>query len=486
MYSISTVTASNVTSFIPWENLEDFGQEEEEEDGQLRGLAHVSYDAWGFACLLLLVMWLFALLGNILVMLVIQRSRRVQSTTNFFVISLAVGDLVLLLVASPLEAARILSPRGYWHAGDSLCRLVRFVQFTCMASTSLVLVGVCVDRFYTILYPLSFKITRGTAKRLILGAWVGALVVSAPTLFFFRVESVRVVEQGQEASFSPVTVCPTFIPAAYTSGLIYTAICLLAHYLCPIALLAFGYFRIFRHIHTVHKHARRCAGSWGGNGCAAASAGNRYRASPCNIDTISQVNNNATCSNHNSGNSATPIGPRAVTFAPTLNSNPQHSSCSPNRQHNPVPRAKVKMVRMLAWLTSATFLLQLPYILCHVAYSFARRRFLAADAFLVSFLLLAASAALKPVIYACSNSNFWRGCKEMLCMSAMRCYRLNNYTVTSASAVSRRNYVGVMDVSKEQDIDVRITAPGVAFNRTKVMDKTAWPINGSALPSSWL
>ncbi|RUS84360.1 hypothetical protein EGW08_007892 [Elysia chlorotica] len=368
------------------------------------------------ACLLLLVTWLFALVGNVLVVLVIQRSRRVQSTTNFFVLSLAGGDLALLLLAAPVEAARVLSPRGVWLAGDSLCRLVRFVQLSCMAGSSLVLVGVCLDRFYTILYPLSFKVTRGTAKRLILGAWAAALILSAPALFFFHVESVRVSRPGREEQEPPsfVTVCPTFIPATHTPGLVYAAVCLLAHVLCPVTLLTGGYFRIFRHIHSVRTHARRCAG------------------------------------------------------------------------HNPVPRAKVKMVRMLAWLTLATLLLQLPYVLSHAAYTLAPRRRLTPDAFLAAFLLLLACAALKPVVYACSNSNFWRGVKETLCMSAMRCYRLNNYTVTSASALSRRNYVGVMDVTKEQDVDVRVSEPGVAFNRSKVMDKTAWPINGSALPSSWL
>ncbi|GFS13072.1 G protein-coupled receptor 19 [Elysia marginata] len=480
MYSITTVTSANVTSLNAWDALEGL----KEKDGQLRGLAYFnSQDAWVFACLLLLFLWIFALLGNILVLLVVQRSRRVQSTTNFFVVSLAVGDLIVLLLVTPLVAARVLAPRGHWHAGDSLCRLARFVQFTCISSTSLVLVGVCVDRFYTILYPLSFKVTRGTAKRLILCAWVVALVVSAPAVFFFHVVRVRVVFHGrEEASFSPVSVCPTFIPAAYMAGFVYAALCLLAHYVCPTVALAIGYFRIFHHIHNVHRLARRCAGE----GCHASSNRNRYMASSSNMDGISQLNNNVLCSNRNLRHSATPTGPRAMTFGSTFNPNAQSSPRSLSRQYNPIPRAKVKMVRMLAWLTTSTLLLQLPYVLSHAAYTLARCRLLVADAFLVSFWLLVASAAMKPVIYACSNSNFWRGCKEMLCMSALRCYRLNNYTVTRATAVSRRNYVGVMDVSKQQDIDVRIVAPGLAFNRDKVKDKTAWPVGGSALPSSWL
>ncbi|GFN93913.1 hypothetical protein PoB_002041900 [Plakobranchus ocellatus] len=477
MNSLSTTNPAYVTTHRPLEDLE--------KDGQLRGLVDIKSEPWGFACLLLLALWIFAMLGNILVMVVIQRSRRVQSTTNFFVISLAAGDVVFLLVAAPLVAAHILLSRGHWSAGDSLCRLTRFVQFSCMASTNLVLVGVCVDRFYTILYPLSFKVTRGTAKRLILCAWAVSVFFSAPAFYFFQTEKIRGHVQRFETSSSSAAVCPTFIPASHNAGLVYAVICLITHYVCPLILLLVGYSRIFCHIRTVHLHARNC-GRRENEDCGASFPGNKYRTTCSSLENQAQQNNHSNINHivdNDQSHNVMPIHQRSALSSLAPHS---YSTPSPCGQHNPVPRAKVKMVRMLAWLTLTTFLLQLPYYLSHAAYSLNRHRYLTADAFLVSFWLLTTSAALKPVIYAYSNSNFWRGCKEMLCMSTMRCYRLNNYTITSATAMSKRNYVGVMDVSKEQDIDVRVNAAGLAFNRNKVIDRTAWPIGGSALPSSWL
>ena len=45
-----------------------------------------------------------------------------------------------------------------------MCKFVRYVQFVVPCSTIAVLVSICVDRFYTIIYPLSFKVSRTGAK----------------------------------------------------------------------------------------------------------------------------------------------------------------------------------------------------------------------------------------------------------------------------------------------------------------------------------
>ena len=46
-------------------------------------------------------LWLFSIFGNSLVCLVIHRSRRTQSTTNYFVVSLACADLLVSVASTP-------------------------------------------------------------------------------------------------------------------------------------------------------------------------------------------------------------------------------------------------------------------------------------------------------------------------------------------------------------------------------------------------
>jgi len=46
--------------------------------------------------------------------------------------------------------------------------LVRFCQHVVPAATSAVFVAISVDRFYAVVYPLRFVMTRGRAQRLVL------------------------------------------------------------------------------------------------------------------------------------------------------------------------------------------------------------------------------------------------------------------------------------------------------------------------------
>jgi 7 transmembrane receptor (rhodopsin family) len=61
----------------------------------------------------LVMVWVVAVLGNTLVCIVINRSRRLQSTTNYFVVSLAAADLVLSLIVCPFAAAQVSHARIY-------------------------------------------------------------------------------------------------------------------------------------------------------------------------------------------------------------------------------------------------------------------------------------------------------------------------------------------------------------------------------------
>lgn len=109
-----------------------------------------------------------------LVCLVIHRSRRLQSTTNYFVISLAAADLLLSIVVMPFALTQELSEIGlpvvFWPP-SSACKFIRFCQQLVPASTSFVFVAISVDRFYAVVYPLRFVLTRGRAQRLVVAIW---------------------------------------------------------------------------------------------------------------------------------------------------------------------------------------------------------------------------------------------------------------------------------------------------------------------------
>ena len=341
----------------------------------------------------LAVVWLLSVFGNVLVCIVIYRSRRVQSTTNFFVVSLAVSDLLLSFLCVPMVASRIAASR--WLLGSGMCRVARFFQIFAPSTAMFILLCVCIDRFYTIIYPLSFKITRGTAKHMIACCWLLAFLCCSFCLYFFDIKPA-LDGSGKE-------LCPTYIRNDTWPGIVYACAIILCTFLLPAMFVIIVYARVFRYI---------------------------WRAG---------------------------IGRRRF-----------------QRTMNPVPRAKVKMVKMLIIVSITTISLTGPYYIVHIWFTLSKSVYVHPVIFIASFEFLFLTALLKPIIYLLCNANFRRGCKEVFCMSTMKCYRSNTYAITTASHIGKKNHVGVMPVDSLVD---SIHPTSVAFNRTIIAEKTAWPMS---------
>lgn len=351
--------------------------------------------------LILVVMWTVSVLFNGLVCLVIYKSRRMQSTTNYFVVSLAVSDLAMAVCSMPFVLVRLLSHS--WVFGSFLCKCVRFMQYALPGTAMYVLVAICIDRFYTIIYPLSFKVTRGTAKRMILSSWIIAAAIAAFCFYFFEVFD----DTSSKRSF-----CPTYIPVLEWAGIFYTISLVLLTYIFPVVLTLFGYFKLFGYI-------------W-------------------------------------------KTGSSGPTFTRTM---------------NPVPRAKAKMVKMLMLVSTVTVVAFLPFYVTQVWYCATNPLGVEPTVFVVATWTMFSTSVAKPLIYLRYNSNFRRGCKEVFCMSTMKCYRSNTYAITTATAFGKKNFVGIMESTASTD--VKVDSPVKAFNRAPLVEKSAWPLS-SAMPSTYL
>jgi len=112
-------------------------------------------------------------------------------------------------------------------------------------------------------------------------------------------------------------------------------------------------------------------------------------------------------------------------------------------------KAKVKMVKVLIVLSIVSVALMAPYFAVQLAYCSST---LSNDdaAYAGALWVYFSSTVAKPVVYVVLNGNFRRGCKEMLCMSAMRCYRSHAYTITTTSTLAKKNHVGVAVVTAHQ------------------------------------
>ena len=76
------------------------------------------------------------------------------------------------------------------------------------------------------------------------------------------------------------------------------------------------------------------------------------------------------------------------------------------------------------------------------------------------------------------NANFRRGMRETFCMSSMKCYRSNAYTITASTRMAKKNYVGVVDVPVHAKAPTKDSICDT-FDREAKEKKLAWPINAN-------
>ncbi|KAK3087690.1 hypothetical protein FSP39_009211 [Pinctada imbricata] len=144
--------------------------------------------AMSYVCLLLLI----GIPGNALVCYVYQQKwRKRRKTSTLFILALSWFDLINTLVSLPFEIALMKNFLNFDH--PFLCKFSRYITFFMNASSSVVLLGIAVDRFIGIWCSVRtkpFGISR--AKGTILLALFIALITCWPALVLFGSQTVMV------------------------------------------------------------------------------------------------------------------------------------------------------------------------------------------------------------------------------------------------------------------------------------------------------
>lgn len=335
-------------------------------------------------------LWLFSIFGNSLVCLVIHRSRRTQSTTNYFVVSMACADLLVSVASTPFVVLQFTT--GRWTLGSAMCKVVRYFQYLTPGVQIFVLLSICIDRFYTIVYPLSFKVSREKAKKMIAASWILDAAFVTPVFFFY----------GSNWD----SHCNYFLPPSW-EGTAYTVIHFLVSFVIPSVLIILFYQKVIKYIWRIGTDGR------------------------------------------------------------TL-----------RRTMNIVPRTKVKTVKMFLLLNLVFLFSWLPFHVAQLWHPHEQDYKKSSLVFTAVTWVSFSSSASKPTLYSIYNANFRRGMKETFCMSSMRCYRSNAYTITTSSRMAKRNYVGISEIPP---MSRTITKDSIydSFDREAREKKLAWPINSN-------
>ncbi|XP_076836422.1 dopamine receptor D1b [Brachyhypopomus gauderio] len=200
-------------------------------------------------CFLALLI-LTTLLGNTLVCAAVTKFRHLRSkVTNFFVISLAISDLLVAILVMPWKAATEIV--GFWPFG-AFCNVWVAFDIMCSTASILNLCVISVDRYWAISSPFRYerKMTPRVAFVMISVAWTLSVLISfiPVQLNWHKAQSTSYARLNGTRGDAPPDNCDSSLNRTYA-----ISSSLISFYI-PVAIMLVTYTRIYR---IAQKQIRR-------------------------------------------------------------------------------------------------------------------------------------------------------------------------------------------------------------------------------------
>ncbi|XP_016101051.1 D(4) dopamine receptor-like isoform X1 [Sinocyclocheilus grahami] len=194
-----------------------------------------NFPALIFGVLLIIII----ICGNVLVCLSVYTEKALKTTTNYFIVSLAVADLLLAVLVLPLFVYAEFQD-GVWSLNMTLCDGLMTMDVMLCTASIFNLCAISIDRFIAVSIPLNYNRKHVDQRQIVLlsATWILALAVASPVMFGInnvpnRDHSECKLEDNNYVVYS--SVCSFFVP-------------------CPIMLLLYcGMFRGLRNWEEARK-----------------------------------------------------------------------------------------------------------------------------------------------------------------------------------------------------------------------------------------
>ena len=181
---------------------------------------------------------LLGVIGNLVVIIAITKNRKLQTVTNYFVLNLAITDLLFTICGIPTIIVTTIAKK--WLLGYFLCDAIGFLNSLFCTTSIWTLVMISINRYFNVAKAneIKYLYTRKRTTIIIIGVWTFSVLISIPPLI----------------GWSEFKSGSNFCTISGKKSSSYSIFIALVAYVVPMVFLASLYLRIF---FMLHKHEKK-------------------------------------------------------------------------------------------------------------------------------------------------------------------------------------------------------------------------------------
>ncbi|XP_002730943.2 thyrotropin-releasing hormone receptor [Saccoglossus kowalevskii] len=125
-----------------------------------------------------------------------------RTPTNCYLVSLAIADSLVLIVACLPSNVELFLPSNIWPYGNIGCKLSIYLQYVAINVSSLSITAFTIERYIAICHPMRAQTicTVSRAKKIIAALWIFAILYCVPWLFFVETKPLTLIT-GRQAEW---------------------------------------------------------------------------------------------------------------------------------------------------------------------------------------------------------------------------------------------------------------------------------------------
>lgn len=202
------------------------------------------------------LIFLVGLVGNIMTIFIIQFNAHLRTATNYYLLNLAVSDLMMLICNLPLEMLEIYHRQ--WPLSIIFCKLRNICAefFTC--SSILTILAFTCERYFAIVYPVHLhRLSHFRRSRnVIVIIWILSLGFSLPIGLTYEIQSNDLLSPLNSSS----NICKSCVPKKNLAKIlsiiiILSSICL---FYLPMFIIGAIYLFIGKALRRVSRYEVQC------------------------------------------------------------------------------------------------------------------------------------------------------------------------------------------------------------------------------------